>query len=77
MWMSLFAVYLVRDAILHGGYSREGVKVYLDRLIRERIPFQGVAGSFTLGPDHDARRSFYIAEIRAGRFQVIKALPVH
>jgi len=56
------AIYLVRDAVLHGGLSRSGVKSYLDRLIREKIPFDGVAGSCLIGPDHDAKRQLYIVE---------------
>ncbi len=68
------AVYLIRDAVLNGGYSRAGVKSYLDRLVREKIVVHGVGGTYTLDPDHDARRSLYIAEIRGGRFEVIKEL---
>jgi len=56
------AIYLVRDAALHGGLSRSGVKSYLDRLIREKIPFEGVSGSCLIGPDHDAKRPLYIVE---------------
>lgn len=40
------ALYLVRDAVLHGGFSREGVKSYLDHMIREGARVDGVAGSF-------------------------------
>lgn len=71
------AVYLLRDAVLGGGYSRAGVKDYLDRLIRDRVPVRGVGGTFTLGADHDARRPFYVSEIRNGQFNILKALPVH
>jgi len=71
------AIYLMRDAILNGRFSRAGVKAYLDRLIREKIPIHGVSGSFTLGPDHDARRLFYVAEIHDGHLRVLKALPVN
>jgi len=56
------AIYLVRDAVLQGGLSRSGVKAYLDRLIREKIPFDGVSGSCLIGPDHDAKRPLYIVE---------------
>ncbi len=70
------AVYLLRDAVLQGGYSRAGVKTYLDRLIQDRVPVRGVGGTFTLGPDHDARRPLYVSEIRNGHFDILKALPV-
>jgi branched-chain amino acid transport system substrate-binding protein len=70
------AVYLLRDAVLGGGYSRAGVKAYLDRLIRDRTQVRGVGGSFTLGSDHDARRPFYVAEIRDGKFRALKTLSV-
>lgn len=60
------AVYLLRDAIAGGGFSRAAVKEYLDGLIVEQLTVDGVAGSFTLGPDHDARRNIYIVELRGG-----------
>ncbi len=71
------AIYLMRDAIAAGGFTRDGVKSYLDLLIQKKIPIRGVGGPYILGPDHDARRSFYISEIREGRFRIIKALQVH
>lgn len=70
------AVYLLRDAVLQGGYSRAGVKAYLDRLIQDRTPVRGVGGTFTFGADHDARRPLYVSEIRDGQFSILKALPV-
>jgi branched-chain amino acid transport system substrate-binding protein len=70
------AVYLMRDAVLRGGYTRAGVKTYLDRLIRDRVPVRGVGGTFTIGADHDARRPLYVSEIRNGQFSILKALPV-
>jgi branched-chain amino acid transport system substrate-binding protein len=71
------ALYLVRDAVLQGGFSRPGVKSYLDRLIREGVRIEGVAGPYTLGTDHDARRALYVAEVRHGSFRLLKALPVN
>src|SRR6185436_3147476 len=50
------AIYLLREAILQSGFSRNGVKSYLDRLIREQTRVQGIGGVYTLGSDHDARR---------------------
>jgi branched-chain amino acid transport system substrate-binding protein len=70
------AVYLVRDAALHGGPSREGVKSYLDRLIRERTQETGIAGTYVMGPDHDARRSLYIVEVHNGAETFLKTLRV-
>jgi len=70
------AVYLVRDAASHGGPSREGVKLYLDRLIREKTQETGVAGTYVLGPDHDARRSLYIVEVHDGAQTFLKSLRV-
>jgi branched-chain amino acid transport system substrate-binding protein len=70
------AVYLVRDAASHGGPSREGVKSHLDRLIREKTQETGVAGTYVLGPDHDARRSLYIVDVRNGVQTFLKTLRV-
>ncbi len=70
------AVYLVRDAIRHGGFSRQGVKAYLDRLIETRATVQGVGGDYRLGPDHDARRRLFLAEAQGGRFHLLHAFQV-
>jgi branched-chain amino acid transport system substrate-binding protein len=70
------AVYLLRDAVANGGYSRDGVKSYLDRLVIGGQPIHGVTGTFVLGADHDARRPLYISAIDNGGFRVLKALPV-
>lgn len=70
------AVYLIRDAVLHGGPSRAGVKGYLDAAIAQRRRLEGVTGSYILAPDHDARRPLYVAEIRGGALHLLAALPV-
>lgn len=70
------AVYLLRDSALHGGSSREGVKSYLDKLIREKTQGVGVAGNYVLGPDHDARRELYIVEVQKGAHTLLKTLRV-
>jgi branched-chain amino acid transport system substrate-binding protein len=70
------AVYLLRDAALHGGSSREGVKSYLDKLIREKTHGAGVAGNYMLGQDHDARRELYIVEAHSGTQTLLKTLKV-
>jgi len=70
------AIYLVRDAIQEGGFSRQGVKSSLDRMIRERTVMRGVAGSYRLASDHDARRPLYLVAIRRGQQKLIKAIPV-
>ena len=70
------AVYLVRDAIEAGGFSRAGVKAHLDRLIRERTLVHGATGPYRLGSDHDGRRSLYIVEVHGGRLQLLKSLAV-
>jgi ABC-type branched-subunit amino acid transport system substrate-binding protein len=69
------AVYLFRDAVLHGGFSREGVKKHLDRLIEERTVIEGVTGRYILGPDRNALRPFYIAEIKDGVYHHLKTVP--
>ncbi len=69
------AMYLLRDALAGGGYTRAGIKSYLDRAVEERRRFDGVAGPFTFGEDHDARRPFFIAELRGGLFRIIEPLP--
>ena len=71
------AVYLLRDAILNGGFTRSGVKSYLDRLIKDRVPIEGVGGRYTLGADHDARRSIYIVEARGGTHHFLKKVDVN
>ncbi len=70
------AIYLLREAILRGGFSRNGVKSYLDRLIREQNPVQGMGGVYTLGSDHDARRSLHIVEAHNGSQVLLKTLSV-
>lgn len=70
------AVYLVRDAILGGGATRSGVKTYLDRLILEKARQTGVAGTYLIGPDHDARRALYIVGIHSGRQTLLKTRQV-
>ena len=70
------AVYLLRDAVVHGGASREGVKSYLDGLIAGNKLGRGVAGVFTLGHDHDARRAIYIVEDRDAVQKFMKTLKV-
>lgn len=70
------AVYLLRDAAMHGGLSREGVKSYLDKMIREKIQGAGVAGRYLMGPDHDARRELYIVEAHDGTHRLRKTLKV-
>ena len=70
------AIYLLRDAVLHGGSSRVGVKSYLDKLIHEKTHGAGVAGNYILGPDHDARRELYIVEAHNGTHTLLKTLKV-
>jgi branched-chain amino acid transport system substrate-binding protein len=70
------AVYLLRDAIVGGGPTRSGVKTYLDHIIRERAQQTGVAGTYTIGPDHDARRPLYIVGIHNGLQSLLKTLQV-
>jgi branched-chain amino acid transport system substrate-binding protein len=70
------AVYLMRDAVVGGGATREGVKSYLDRLIRDRTQQTGAGGNYTLGQDHDARRSLYIVEAHNGVQTFLKTLRV-
>jgi branched-chain amino acid transport system substrate-binding protein len=69
------AVYLLRDAVLEGGYTRERVRAQLDRFIRDRRVVHGVGGDFVLQENHDARRDLYVAEIRNGEFHVVKSVP--
>src|SRR4029079_13300679 len=70
------AIYLLRDAIRRGGFSRKGVKSYLDRLIREQASMQGIGGVYTLGSDHDARRSPHIVEAHNGSQVLLKTMAV-
>lgn len=69
-------MYLLRDAVLQGGYTRAGVRAYLDRLVAQAATISGVGGPFTLGPDHDARRPLYIAEVHDKGFRVLQEIPV-
>jgi branched-chain amino acid transport system substrate-binding protein len=71
------AIYLVRDAVLHGAVSREGVKAYLDGLIASKKLGTGVAGTYSLGSDHDARRAIYIVENSGTSQTFLKALSVN
>ena len=67
---------LMRDASVGGGPTRSGVKSYLDRLIREKAQQTGVAGTYILGPDHDARRSLYIVGVHNRVQTFLKTLEV-
>lgn len=68
------AVYLFRDAVKAGGFTRAGIKAYLDGLIERQTVVDGVGGSFTLGADHDARRALYIAEARSGALHLLQPI---
>ncbi|MDO8837088.1 MAG: ABC transporter substrate-binding protein, partial [Vicinamibacterales bacterium] len=68
------AIYLLRDAVLKGGFTRTGVKAYLDALVRDGAEVPGVGGPFSLKPNHDARRPLHIAEIRGGAFEVLESV---
>jgi branched-chain amino acid transport system substrate-binding protein len=71
------AVYLLREAIESGGFSRDGVKSSLDRIIREEKIMKGVAGSYIIAQDHDARRALYVVEFHDGEERMLKALKVN
>ena len=66
------AIYLIRDAVLSGGFSREGIKTYLDGIIDDETTLDGVAGPYRIGPDRDARRALYIVESQAGEYRLVK-----
>lgn len=68
------AVALVGEAVRERGPSREGVRAHLDGLVRTGTVVNGVAGPFSIGPDHDARREFYLVEIRGGRLRYVQSL---
>ena len=62
--------------MLKGGFTRAGVKAYLDTLVKDGAEVAGVGGRFTLKANHDARRPLYIAEIRGGAFEVLESVTV-
>jgi branched-chain amino acid transport system substrate-binding protein len=68
------AVYLIRDAVLHGGFSRGKIRAYLDRLIRDQIPIEGAGGRYLIGSDHDAKRPFFMVKVKNGRQQYLATL---
>jgi branched-chain amino acid transport system substrate-binding protein len=68
------AVMLVRDAVAARGFSRESVKSYLEDLVERGTTIEGAGGPFVLGADHDARRPFYIAELRGGAHQLVDTI---
>lgn len=69
------AIYLIRDAVRYGGFSRTGVKSYLDHLIQRQTPVQGAGGEYRLNREHDAKRSLYIVALHHGKQELVKALP--
>jgi branched-chain amino acid transport system substrate-binding protein len=71
------AVYLVCEAAAKGGPTRDGVKAYLDKLIQEQIPGRGVAGTFVMGSNHDAKRALHIVETRNGTQTFLKTLQIN
>jgi branched-chain amino acid transport system substrate-binding protein len=70
------AVYLLRDAVAAEGFTRAGVKRYLDGLIRSATRVEGATGSYVLGADHDARRVLYVGEARGGVYRLVREIPV-
>jgi branched-chain amino acid transport system substrate-binding protein len=70
------AIYLVRDAILEGGFSRRGVKSYLDRIVREKTRIDGIGGVYSIGPDHDAQRMLHIVEASGGMQRLIETVAI-
>lgn len=68
------AVHLFRQAVEEGGFSRAAVKGHLDELIDRRERIRGVTGTYRLGPDHDARRDFYIVEIRDHALEPVETI---
>lgn len=69
------AVYLLREALERGGLSRARVRAYLERTSAEGRLLEGVAGSYVLAPDHDARRPIHLVEVRGGAFRPLAVLP--
>lgn len=70
------AIYLLRDAVLQGGFTRAGVKAYLDALVKGGVEVAGVGGRFSLKANHDAQRPLHIAEIRGGAFEVLESVTI-
>lgn len=70
------AVQLIREALLQGGIDRQSLRQYLDELIVEQRVIFGVGGPYRLGPDHDARRDFYIVEARNGEYRLVKTVQI-
>lgn len=70
------AVHLVADAMRSQGFTREGIKAYLDKLIADRTVILGAGGEYRIGADHDGRRSVYIAEARNGEYHMLDRLSV-
>jgi len=68
------ATYLIRDVAVAGGLSRAGVRQAIEELIERSVPIQGVAGTYVLGPDHDALRQFYIGVAEDGAFRPLQAV---
>ncbi len=66
------AVHLLKEAILAGAGSRRGVKEGLDSFIRAGTVLDGVVGSYLIGEDNDARRSFTIGALEDGVFRPIE-----
>ena len=61
--------------MLHGGFTREGVKSYLNRLIADKTVLKGASGVYRIGADRDARRDLYIVESHDGQYRLVKKLP--
>jgi branched-chain amino acid transport system substrate-binding protein len=70
------AVRLVAQAAREAGLSRDDVKSYLDRIIREKRVIDGVGGRYSIGPDHDGRRDLFVAEVHDGGWRLKERLPV-
>ncbi len=69
------AVYLAREAILGGGFSRAGIRAHLEGMAAAGTWMDGVGGHYRFGPDRNARREAYILELRPDRNRVVKVFP--
>jgi branched-chain amino acid transport system substrate-binding protein len=61
------AVRLVADAVAANGFSREGVRAYLDSLVRQGTTVHGAGGAFAFREDHDARRPLFVMALAGGK----------
>jgi branched-chain amino acid transport system substrate-binding protein len=64
------ALFLLAEALKHGGAGREGIRTGLDQI----MAFPGVLGEYTFDQAHEGLHQLYVVQIRGGKPTVLETL---